>query len=125
MLSITFFIKNFKHLLLLSGNIEINPGLKRSSTIKFCHWNLDELAAHDFIKVPLIETFITTSNIDIVCLSETFIDSTIPDDNVNIQRNGYLLLRADHPNNIKGGCVSIFNRLVFKKKFFPVRSKCA
>ena len=108
MLSITFFIKNFKHLLLLSGNIEINPGLKRSSTIKFCHWNLDELAAHDFIKVPLIETFITTSNFDVVCLSGTFLDSTIPDDDVNMQINGYSLLRADHPNNIKRGGVCIY-----------------
>ena len=51
----------------------------------FRAWNLNRLVAHDFIKVPLIEAFITTSNFDIVCLSETFLDSTIPDDDdVNI-----------------------------------------
>ena len=66
MLTIMFFVNNFKHPLLLSGDIEVNPGPKRSSNIKFCHWNLNGLAAHDFIKVPLIEAFITTSNIDIV-----------------------------------------------------------
>ena len=59
-------------------------------------------------KVPLIEVFITTSNINIVCLSETFLDSTILDDNANIQINGYSLLRADHPNNIKWGGVCIY-----------------
>ena len=61
-LTIMFFINNFKHLLLLSGDIEVNPGPERSSDIKFCYCNLNELAAHDFIKVPLKRTFKTTSN---------------------------------------------------------------
>ena len=69
MLTIMLFINNFKHLLLLTGDIEVSPGPKISSNIKFCHCNLNGLAAHDFIKVPLTEAFITTSNIDIVCLS--------------------------------------------------------
>ena len=54
MLTITFFINNFKYLILLSRDIGVNPGPKRSSNIKFFHWNLNKLAAHDFIKVPLI-----------------------------------------------------------------------
>ena len=43
-----------------------------------------------------------------VCLSETFLDSTILDDDENIQINGYSLLRADHPNDIKRGGVCIY-----------------
>ena len=39
MLTIMFFINNFKHLLLLPRDIEVNPGPKRSSNIKLCHWN--------------------------------------------------------------------------------------
>ena len=90
MFAIRYFINNFKHLLLLlSGDIETNPGPKRSSNIKFCHWNLNGLAAHDFIKVPLVETFITSNSFDLVCLSETFLGSTIPNNGVNIQINGY------------------------------------
>ena len=54
MLTIMFFINNFKHLLLVSRDIRVNPGPKRSSNIQFLHWNLNKLAAHDFIKVPLI-----------------------------------------------------------------------
>ena len=69
MLTIMFFITNFKHLLLLSGDIEVNPGPKRSSNITFCYWNLNVLAAHDFIKVPSIDAFITSSSFDIVRLS--------------------------------------------------------
>ena len=90
MFTIRYLINSFKHLLLLlSGDTETNPGPKRSSNIKFCHWNLNGLAAHDFIKVPLVETFITSNNFNLVCLSKTFLDSTIPNDDVNIQIKGY------------------------------------
>ena len=88
--------------LLKSGDIETNPGPKKSSAIKFCHWNLDGLAAHDFVKVPLIEAFITTHNFDIVWLSETFLDSATP------RNNDYSLFRVGHPNNIKRGRVFMY-----------------
>ena len=55
MFTIRYLINSFKHLLLLlSGDIETNSGPKRSSNIKFWHWNLNGLAAHVFIKVPLM-----------------------------------------------------------------------
>ena len=70
---------NFQHLLLLqSGHIEINPGPMKSSRPNFCHWNLNGVTAHDFVKIPLIEAFIKANNIDIICLSGTFSDSSIP-----------------------------------------------
>ena len=50
----------------------------------------------------------TSNNFDLVCLSETFSDSTIPNDDVNIQINRYLLITADHPNDIKRGGVCIY-----------------
>ena len=72
LLTIMFSINNFKHILLLSPETEVNPGLKRSSNIKFSNWKLNGLAAHDLIKVTLMEAFITTSNFDIVCLYRHF-----------------------------------------------------
>ena len=54
-----------------------------------------------------MEAFITSNNFDLVCLSETLLESTIPNDDVNIQINGYSLLRADHPNKIRRGGVCI------------------
>ena len=69
MFTIMSIMKNFKYLLLLSsGDTEVNSGPKRSSNIKFCHWNLNDIAAHDFIKIPLVKTFIASNNFDIVCL---------------------------------------------------------
>ena len=56
MFTIRYSINKFKHLLLLlSGNIEINPFPKRSSNIKLCPWNLNVIAVHDVIKVSLLE----------------------------------------------------------------------
>ena len=109
MFTITYLINNFKHLLLLlSRDIETNPDPKRSSNIKFCHWNLNGLTAHYFIRVPLVEAFITSNNFELVFLSKTFLGSTIPNDDANIQINGYSLLRTDHLNNIKRGRVCIY-----------------
>ena len=43
---------------------------------------------------------------DSICLSETYLDSTIPDSLLVI--DGYNLVRADYPNNIKRGGVCIY-----------------
>ena len=70
---------NLHHLLLLqSSDTEISLGPMKSSRLNFCHWNLNGVVTHDFVKVPLIEAFIKANNIDINCLSETFLDSKIP-----------------------------------------------
>ena len=48
---------NVKRMLLLdSGDIETNSG-PRKSFIKFYFWTLNGVAAHDFLKMSLIEAF--------------------------------------------------------------------
>ena len=84
MLTIMYFTSNFKHLLLLEGMLKLIQAQKDHLT--FCHWNLNGLVAYDFIKVPLVEAFIATSNFGIICLSETFLDSTITDDDENTNK---------------------------------------
>ena len=37
-------------LVVCSGDIEVNSGPKIESQLSFCHWNLNGLAAHNFIK---------------------------------------------------------------------------
>ena len=94
-------------LLIRSGDIETNPGPMKQSCLKFFHWNLNGLAAHDFIKLTLIEAYIASNNFDIVCLSETFLDSSISNDDSRIKIAGYSLLRVDHSSNTKKGGVCI------------------
>ena len=40
---------------------------------------------------------------DIFCLSETFLNSSVPTDNSDLQMNGYNLIHSDHPSNAKRG----------------------
>ena len=95
-------------LLLQSGDIEINPGPMKSLRFNLCHWNLNGIAAHDFVKVTLIEAFIKANNIDIICLPEIFLDSTMPLNDERLYIKGYSLIRADHPINTKRGGVCIY-----------------
>ena len=71
-------------LLIRSDDTETNPGLNKQSYLKIFHRNLNVLAAHDFIKLPLMEVYIVTNNSDVVCLSETFLDSSISNDDNRI-----------------------------------------
>ena len=99
-------------LLFMSGDIELNPGRnKTNSSCKFsvCHWNLNKLAAHNIEKVGLLEAFNTINKFYIICVSESYLDSTFSSDNEDINIKGYKLVRADHPNHIiRGGVCAYF-----------------
>ena len=84
-----------------SDDIETNPDPRRFPFIRFCHWNLNGLATHDFVKMPLIEAFTTTHNFDIICLVKTFLESSIDISDTRIHINDYSPRRADHPSNTK------------------------
>lgn len=110
-LSLTFlYIFFFYHILINSGDIETNPGpsVRKSGILSVCHWNLNSLWVDDFVKVNLLSAFLSTHDIDILCLSETFLDSSIMDDDPRILINGYNLIRSDHPTNSKQGGVCIY-----------------
>ena len=59
------FLLYIKILLYFCGDIDINPGPTRSS-LTFYHWNLNGVAAHEFIKVSLLQGYITERNFDII-----------------------------------------------------------
>ena len=46
----------------LGGDIETNPGPKPNPCHNFsiCHWNLNNLTAHNYLKVSLLPTYIHT-----------------------------------------------------------------
>ena len=78
-------------LLFMSGDIELNPRPnKTNSSFKFsvCHWNLNSLAAHNFEKAGLLEAFNTINKFDIICVSESYLDSTFSSDNEDINIKG-------------------------------------
>ena len=52
-----------------SGDIEQNPGPKPRSCQSFsvCHWNLNSILAHNFIKLSPLRPYITVHKFDVVC----------------------------------------------------------
>ena len=80
-------------LITLSGDIEKNPGHKPSSCDKF-----------------------STHNFDILCLSETYLDSTISSNDNNLTIPCYDLHRTDHPSDVKRWRVCIYY-----KNFLPLK----
>ena len=86
------------------GDTEKNPGLKYSS-LSCCHWNLYGLKAHDCIKITLIQAYITDQNLNIIYLSETFLNSSIQNDDHQLKIEDYNLIRSDHPSGSKKGGV--------------------
>ena len=95
-----------------SGDIEQNPGSKPNSCQSFsiCHWNLNSISAHNFIKISLLKTYIATDKLDVICLSETYLDSSNSNDDDNLEIPGYNFYRADHPSNTKRGGACIYYR---------------
>ena len=67
------------------------------------------MTAHNFEKINLLEAYNTISKFDVICLSESYLDSSIAYDKDDLNIKDYNLYRADHPNNVKRGsvCVSI------------------
>ena len=105
---------------LKSGGTEINSGPKKKYVITFCHLNLNRLTGHSrlfkgtfnplqpgiafqhqalmgSLRLSLLHTILTF----LLCLSETFLYSTILQNDETININGYSLLGVNHPNKIK------------------------
>ena len=101
------FLLYSKILLCCCSGIEINPGPKRSSWT-FCHRNLNGVAAHEFIKVSLLQRYITECNFDIICLSETFLHSSLDSEDDRLKIEGYSLIRSDHPSHSKKGGFCVY-----------------
>ena len=82
----------------LSGDIKENPGPKPNSCdcLSICHWNLNSISVHNFIKMSLLRASISINKTDITCFSENYLDSSIPSDDDNLVLPGYNLVRVDN-----------------------------
>ena len=68
------------------------------------------MAAHIFEKINLLEAYNIINKFEVICLSESYLDSSIASDNDNLNIKGYNLYRADHSNNVKRGGVCAYIR---------------
>ena len=103
---------------MLCGDIEINTGPKTISqqSSSVCKWNLDSLFVHNFAKIFLLKACVEIRKFDINYFSETYLDSSIPTSNDNLDIDGYNLVHSDHPSNTKDGGFCIYYR-----SYLPLR----
>ena len=106
-----FYSLFYQILLLLHGDVETNPGPnKKYKPFTCCHWNVNSLTAHNMVKLPSIAAYNTIHKYHFICISETYLDFSVPTDDRDTLINGYNLIRADHPSNNKRGGVCIYYR---------------
>ena len=64
------------------------------------------MTAHNFEKINL-EVY-TINKFDVICLSESYFDSSVASDNDDLNIKVYNLERASHHNNVKRGSVCAY-----------------
>ena len=75
---------------------------------------------NSFSKVASLEAYNSIFKYDLICLGETYLGSSFPLDDSNLILNGYNLIRADHPQNVKRGGVCIYFKESLPITFFDV-----
>ena len=90
----------FKIAVKLSGDVEENPGPKPSSSQSFsiCHWNLSSISAHNYMKLLYLKAYLSTHKFDVICTSETYLNSDTSTVDENLEIAGYTLIRTGHPS---------------------------
>ena len=58
---------------------------------------LNSIVAHNYVKVFLLRTYVAVCKFDRVCISETYLESSITSDDGNLETSGYNLIRSDNP----------------------------
>ena len=75
--------------------------------IKFCRWILNDINARDRITILLIEADNSIFLYDIIDLSETIINNSVPDEDKFIEGFSKEIFHSDHPSGDKKGSVCI------------------
>ena len=68
----------------------------------------NSISAHSYAKVFLIKASNAIHQFNIICISETYLDSSTPSDDNNLEISGYNLVCSDHPSKNKRGGVCIY-----------------
>ena len=53
------------------------------------------------MKLSLLRDYLSTHKFDVICISETYLNSDTSTVDENLEIAGYTLIRADHPSNTK------------------------
>ena len=91
-----------------ASDIERNPRKNNTSfNLSLCDWNFDSIAVHNFSNPFLLEAYNVQHKFDMICLSQTFLDTSIPTNDERLNMRGYKVIRANNPSDNKKGYVGI------------------
>ena len=76
--------------------------------------------------MSLLEAYNTVHKYDILCKSETYLDSSVSIDDTTLSFPGYNLVPSDHPGNVKRGSVYLCYKenLSLRSTNVPFLSQC-
>ena len=92
--------------IILSNDVEPNPGEFVYNIFTFCNWNLNSLAKDDFYRVKLLEVHNSFHNYDFISICETSLDDTVELPDVMLEN--YNFVSCNNPSNTRRGGVGLF-----------------
>ena len=103
-------------LITLSGDVELNPGSKRNAaqTLPICYRNVNTICAHSCAKFYRLRANVCVHRFDIICLSETYLNSSVDDKSLSIYIN--YLISSYHSSNKTRDSICIYY-----KNFLPLK----
>ena len=109
-LNLSFFLILLQSLLLVSVDIEIQPGPQQDQkkNFSFAFWNLDSLPAREFARIPLIESLQSTYNFDLFGVCESMLTDKISNDEISITGFSSDPFRADKVVGMRNGGVCLY-----------------
>ena len=107
-----FIILFFWYILFTYGDIEVNQEPKRnwSTSFSFCHWNLNSLTSHNYVKLSSLQAFNSVYKHDVIRLSETYHDNSVSSGESDLDFPDFKMALADYPVNVKRGGVCIYSK---------------
>ena len=107
-LVITFFYSLILQLILLQNDdAEINPDPRKTKLNSFlsCHWNVNSFISNKMATLYQIGAYSTIYKYNVICISETYFDSSLSVNDKRIQKHACNLMRSDLPSNTKRECL--------------------
>ena len=95
-------------LIILSNDIELNPGPHSYEGLTFLQWNINSLGKDDFSRVKLLQAQNAIYNYDIISRCETSLNEQIELPTESPLMEGYEFKSLNHPSGEKRGGVGIF-----------------
>ena len=100
-------------LLIISGDIQLNPGPYGHNNLAICHINARSLTSPN--RLSEIEDFVSVINdFDIIGISETHLDHKVPDSKISL--TDYKVFRNDRNRRGGGVCLYVKDSITTNRK---------